>query len=199
MKPIKSLSLLWGVLLVSLTLMSGCFADNSIPQAPTNQLIKGPFTIGPEWQTITPDKPLATLPHIQTIDLLLNPEEYQGVDITKNDEFNILNASYKQGSTGVIIHPEIILIDDQEREFRGVMKSTGYREVDDQLYNFLAYGTNSTKNIFYFPTNTKFVAIKLRTNVTMKIEHLSWVAPYYYKNPAKKWEDVNPSKILDFK
>ncbi|MGH1487169.1 MAG: hypothetical protein ACRBCI_13225 [Cellvibrionaceae bacterium] len=199
MKPIKKLPPLWGVLLISLILVSGCFADNNIPQAPANQLIKGQFTIDTEWKTIELDKPLTALPHIQRVEILLDEDGYVKVGNVSKDEFNIMNSGYKQVATDAIIRPELILIDDQGKEFRATMKSIGYREVDSEFYNFLSYGTNSNKNIFYFPKDAEFVAIKLRSNVVVQAEYLYWVAPYYSRNVAKTWEDVKASKILDLK
>jgi hypothetical protein len=200
MKPIKRVSLLWGVLLVSLTLVSGCFsANNTVPQAPTNQLIKGPFTIGPEWQTITLDKALETVPHIQDLQLLLNVDNYKKVNGIGKSDFDIVGSSYEQASTGKIIKPELILIDNQSREFRATISSLGYREIDNTLYNLLSFGTNSDKGVFYFPKNTKFISLKLRSNLKLQVEGLYWVAPYYFRNPSKKWEDAKPSKILDIK
>ena len=190
----------WLALLLIPLATSGCFADQGVPDAPTDQLIRGPFTIGPEWQTIKFDKPLSTLPHIQHIVMLLDNDAYEYLPDAPPSEFNTVYAGFKQVSTNTMITPELIFIDTEQREFRSTNASlaVGNTLVGEPL-QALSYGINPRKaGKFYFPKDVEFIALKVKSNVTMRVEHFSWRAPYYYRSPGDTWDDVSPSEILDW-
>ncbi len=104
-------SALWFSLLIA----TGCSAD--LPQAPTNQIIKGPFTITTEWQTIKFDQPLKTLPHIQRLETLLDMDNYEPVYNIGESEYNIIGHSYLSRVDNIPIRAEIIFIDSKGDEY----------------------------------------------------------------------------------
>jgi len=183
---------------VGFILVSGCSAQN-VPQAPTDQLIKGAFDITTEWQTIVLDKPLETLPHSQQFEVLLNVDQHMPSNDSGINEFDIISGSFKRIADDVILNPSVILVDDQGHEFRATVISVGFRKTKLGTYHFLGYGINPKKGKFYFPKEAKFVAVKVKANTAMKVEHFYWVASQYYQAPNDKWEDTPPSKILSLK
>ncbi|MGH1440792.1 MAG: hypothetical protein ACRBBR_11810 [Cellvibrionaceae bacterium] len=186
-------SALWFSLLIA----TGCSAD--LPQAaPTDQIIKGPFTITAEWQTITFDEPLNTIPHIQFLELLLDKALYEPVENMKEDEFHIISSGYKKIGENQPVKVAIILVDNEGKEFRTLLGGSGFRQTELGVYNNLSYGTNADKGKFIYPKNTKFTALRIKANEKIRIEHLAWYAPYYYQSPNDTWKDVKQSEIVLF-
>ncbi len=181
---------LWLILL----LITGCSAQN-VPQAPTNQLIKGPFQLTTDWQTISLDKPLIVLPHSHSLKLLLG-EQYQPIETIKTDNFYTMSHGYKHVTTNEAIKPEVILIDRSGKEFQAVMEAVGWRTTTLGDYHFLGYSTNSRQGKFFFPRGTEFVAVKLKANVAVTVQHLNWDAARYYQAPNHQWSDIHPSEIV---
>jgi hypothetical protein len=198
MKLVKPFSQLWASILISLIFISGCSAKSLVLQAPTNKLVTGPHTIGADWQTIKFEEALETSPHIQRIEFLLNNQAYQEVDNIQKNDFNLISSGYKQLQTDELVSLEVIFIDSAGREFQATVNSVGYREINDRNYNFLAYGPNSNKGKLYFPKESVFIAVKVKSNIKIQVEHLYWVAPYYSRHPFDTWEDINTSQIVSF-
>ncbi len=160
-----------------------------------NQLIKGPFQITTKWQVISLKKPLKVLPHIHTFNLLLG-DEYTPTENISLSEFYINSFGYKHYLTNQIIKPEVILVNQSGKEFQASMSVTGWRETPKGKYNFMGYATNPDQGKFFFPKGTEFVAIKLKANVAVTIQHLQWEAARYYQAPNHQWSDIPPSEIV---
>lgn len=184
-------------LLCNLFYIAGCSAD--LPQAPTNQLIKGSFTITTEWQTIKFKKPLKTLPHIQRLELLLSMDKYEPVDDIGQSEYDIIGDSYLSIANNIPIRLEVIFIDSKGYEYEATKKAVGFGKTKEGAYHFLAYGTNPNKDKFYFAENIEFTAVKIKANTKFNLEHLFWHTPYYYKAPHDTWDDINQSEIVILK
>ncbi|MGH1487168.1 MAG: hypothetical protein ACRBCI_13220 [Cellvibrionaceae bacterium] len=197
MRLISFLFLLRDALLIALILSLGCSAQ-TVPKDPNNQLIEGPFNLSAEWQVIRLDKPLKTSPHIQTLDVLLDIDQYEFIEGIPLSEYRVSDFGYKRIVDSIIIKPEVILIDKKNREYRVTFDVTGthFNKLGD--YFLLGYGTSS-KDKYYFPKDAEFIAVKIRANVDVKIEHLNWVSAGYFKSPERTWADVHPSKIVSIK
>ncbi|MBX2807714.1 MAG: hypothetical protein KTR20_03700 [Cellvibrionaceae bacterium] len=181
-------------MLISLFIITACSTE-IVPQASTNQFIKGPFNLTTEWQTFRLDKPLETLPHVQILYLFLD-DDYQNINDIEPTEFYITNYGYKYHSTNLAIKPEIILIDSNGREFPSYAKMIGWYKTPEGDYNFLGFGTNPNNGKFNYPKGTEIVAIKARANSPVTAPHLGWYAPWYFQNPKKTWKDVHASEVV---
>lgn len=196
MQPRRFAPYLWTTLLLTLSVVSGCFARTA-QQAPTDQLIRGGITITSEWQTITLDNPLKTLPLVQMLQFFLDEKQYKFIDNVERSEFHAIDASYSSIKDNKAIKLSVILIDKDGNTFRPSMISTGQRKTTLGVYHYLAYGVNPTKTgKFYYPENVEFVAIKVKSDTNVRAEHMAWQAPYFYQAPDKKWDAVNPSEIV---
>lgn len=193
---IPTISRRWTFLLFCLLISSGCSAG--LPQAPTDQLIKGPFFITTKWQTIKFDKPLKTLPHIQRFEILLNMNRYEAVNDIGQSEYDVIGDSYLSTENNIPLRPEVIFIDNKNYEYRATKKAVGFDKVESKEYHFLAYGTNANKGEFYFSEKIEFVAVKIKANIDFKVEGFFWYSPTYYRKPKKTWNDATPSKIVKF-
>ncbi|MGH1487385.1 MAG: hypothetical protein ACRBCI_14315 [Cellvibrionaceae bacterium] len=177
--------------------VSACSAQDA---APTDQLIEGPFNITTEWQTIPLEKPLKTLPHVQTLEVLLDVEQYEFIETTEvGSENSIMSGRFKRLQDNMITHPDIILVTDTGSEFQPVHRSIGLAYTKKGDLRSLGFGTNPDKGKFYYPHDVKFVALKVKSNVSMTINHFRWIARHYYQAPNDKWEDVDKSKIVNLK
>lgn len=183
-------------LLCSLFYIAGCSAE--LPQAPTSQLIKGPFTITTEWQTIEFAKPLKTSPHIQYLDFILDKNLYEPVDI-QEDEFHIVSYGYRKIGENRPIELEVILVNENKKKFRSVLGGSGTVVTKSGEYNNLSYGTNVDKGKFFYPKDTNFLYVKVRSNTEIKVEHLSWTALFYYQSTNNTWDDIHSSEIVVLK
>ncbi|MGH1487489.1 MAG: hypothetical protein ACRBCI_14840 [Cellvibrionaceae bacterium] len=182
------------ILFAALTLSLGCSAQK-VPKDPNNQLIEGPFSITTEWQTIKFDKPLKSSPHIQSLDILLDIDKYELVEGLSMSEYRVLDLSYKRLKDSVIVKPEVVLVDQQAREYRVTFDAIGTRYTKLGDYFFLGYGTSDDER-YYFPKDAEFVSIRVRANKAMTVTHLNWIAAGYFKRPDRKWDEVHPSKII---
>ena len=97
----------WLLLSVSLLLAGACSSQHD---APTDQLIEGPFEITTQWQTFPLKKPLGVIPYIIKFQILLDQEIHEIVGDIPTDPYRIMNDSYKQIEGSVALTPEVILI-----------------------------------------------------------------------------------------
>lgn len=186
-------------LIIFATLLGvACSAQNKV--APVDQLIEGPFDITSSWQRIDFKKPLKTIPHVQSLNILLDTKKYKHVKAgVKNSNYSIMLDRYQSLIDGQNVEPEIILIDKIGREFKPLHTSIGVRYTSLGDYFFLGFGLSTRKGFFYYPKDVEFVAIKIRANTSVKVEHLYWIASRYYQAPNDTWNDVDPKKIIDIK
>ncbi len=184
-------------LLCSLLLIifaSSCSAQDT---APTDQLIKGPFYITTEWQKFPLDKPLKVIPHIQTLEVLLNINQYNFFDNPEelNTKYSIMSDRFKRVSDGKITQPEIILIDSKNREYRTVFHTIGTAFTKEGDFKSLGFGTNVEIRKFYYPKDAIFHSIKIRANTQMTIDNFRWIARYFNRAPNYTWDDISASEI----
>ena len=169
--------------------------------APTDQLIEGPFTITPEWKIITFDKSLQTIPHVQSLQILLPQNEYERVDLdvaSKRPRYGELYGRFKRISDKAVIQPEVVLITTDGQEYKPLLGSLGWRNIDNVGYKFLGYNIDPATGKFFYPKGIEFMSIKIRSDINVDINHLHWSASSYYQAPNHTWNDINPSKIIEF-
>ncbi|MGH1487167.1 MAG: hypothetical protein ACRBCI_13215 [Cellvibrionaceae bacterium] len=169
-----------------------------VPKDPNNQLIEGPFSITPEWQTIKFSNPLKSSPYIQTLEVLLKIDDYENIEGLELSQYRISYYGYKRVADSMVVKPEVILVDQKNREYRATFNVTGASYTPLGNYYLLGYGVPG-QGEYYFPQETKFVAVKIRANVEVKVEHLQWIASGYFKAPERTWADIHPNDIVDIK
>ena len=177
--------------------VTACSANGG---SPVDQLLKGPFKITDEWQTIQLDKPLETLPYVQFLDVLINMDdyEYKHISGTSDDPYRLMLDSFHKVSDSELIDIEIILVAASGKEFHTTYKSSGSTELHGKYYNHLGFGTNPNLGKFYYPKDIKIAALKIRSNVSMVAEFFWWHAYKYDMVKRQSWEDADPSKIVSF-
>ena len=181
--------------LICLISLSGCSSHN---KAPTDQLIEGPFNITETWQTINLEKPLTVLPQLHYIQLLLAPNSFVQTENVPVDEFNVSRYGYRLSNNQQPIYVSVILVNRQGKEFRPA--DSGYGTIRNPLgtFKFLMFSPNSNQDKFYYPKDTEITAIKVKANIPFRVEHLSWSAFYYHRNPHAKWSELDPTEIVMF-
>jgi len=94
---------------------------------------------------------------------------------------------------------EVILIDRQGEEtpLPRLSSSGGWMSILPGKFHLLSYRLpflpDSAKlgTVALHPKEAHYTAIKLRSRAgSVRIEHLLWEAPYYYRNPNKTWEQA---------
>ncbi|AJQ96096.1 hypothetical protein [Gynuella sunshinyii] len=165
-----------------------------------DQILKGPFKITDEWQTIQLDKPLETLPYVQFLDVLINMDdyEYKHIEGTPDDPYRLMFDSFYKVSGSELIDIEIILVAASGKEFHTTYSAFGSTELYGKYYNHLGFGTNTDLGKFYYPQGIKIAALKIRSNVSMVVEFFWWHAYKYDMVKRQSWEDADPSKIVSF-
>ena len=186
-------------LILLFTLVSGLACSAGLwPTAPTDQIIQGPFTLTTDWQTITFKKPLKTIPHIQYLKLLLDPDQYRSIDNIR-DDFNVTLSNYTKIGENKPIQLSAVFVDQYGRQFRPIFSVIGIGPTDLGVYKNIGFGPNSDQGKFYYPKDNEIVALKIKANMVFRVEHLSWTASNYYQRPNKTWADVHASEIVEFK
>ena len=187
------------------------------PIAPSDRLIIGPIVINKTWTTVTLQEPLTTLPYPHELNLLMAKDLYVAGDDFHNrspgdpDYREESWIELKRLSDGAILankdmwpfrgHPQaidIILIDSQggETPLPRLVSSGGRIKTLQGEFHLLSYKLFTPDYIplgsfSYYPQGARYTAIKLRSNVNdVRIEHLFWEAPYYYRKPNKTWEQA---------
>ncbi len=191
---IRHISKSLAVLLSALVIV-GC---STYERSPADQLIHGPFEITEDWQIIQLDKPLETIPYILSLDVLIDMNGYEIEENTPKNKYRLMSANYKRLHGDILVMPEIILLNQFGKEFRTTYKSIGSTEVRWRSYKYLGYGTNPDLGKFYYPKDTKIVALKVRANTPMTVEYFDWNVTGYEMARRQSWENVPPSKIVSF-
>jgi hypothetical protein len=182
------------VLILVLSLISACSQHG----APTNRLIKGPFEITTEWQTIELDRPLEVLPNIHNVDVLFEPDECIYDDDIPTGGQRIIQGGFRRRADGLVIDPEVILVEQSGREFHAFYYSNGSAFTDEGTYLGLGFGANIEQGKFFYPKGTKIVAIRVRANTTITVAHFWWVVYGYERARVRTWESIPTSKFISF-
>ena len=185
------------VLVIAALFEVACSAQEK--NAPTDQLIAGPFTITSEWQIITFGKPLKTIPHVQSLQILLPQNEYERVNLDiKGLRYGEMSGRFKRISDNAVIQLEVVLMTSDGYEYKLLLDSLGWRDIENAGYKFLGYNTDTVAGKFYYPKGVEFISMKIRSNIDVDISHLSWSASNYYQAPNDTWDNIKPSKIITF-
>jgi hypothetical protein len=192
------------ILLLCFALNTGCQAGG-IPRSSADRIIEGPFVITTQWQTIQFDKPLETIPHVQSLYLLLEHGRYDvPIDVPLSEYVVIAGSkfhsgiSFRQKETGVIVIPQVVFIDQHGKEFHTACESSASYSTKLGPFKALGFGPDSRKGKLFLDKKARIAAIRIKANTQMKVEHLLWTAVDYYKNPDSSWEDIAPSEIQRF-
>ncbi|AJQ96050.1 hypothetical Protein YC6258_04014 [Gynuella sunshinyii YC6258] len=165
-----------------------------------DQLIKGPFKITDEWQTIRLDKPLETIPYMLSFDVLIDMDEYEykHIEGTPDDPHRLMFDSFYKMPNGDLIYMEIILVAISGEQFHTIYNTIGSTEVRGKSYKYLGFGTNPDLGKFYYPEGIEIVALKIRSNVPMIAEYFDWNVFGYEIAKKQTWADVDPTEIVSF-
>lgn len=154
------------ITLLVLLLLASCQRGYGFPE---DQLLDGPFRIGPEWQTIVFDPPLKISRDGggQSIRLVVDNESY---------------------SPGEFDEGQIYLLDESEIKIRPevILKSDGGKEVEVHATSLvglfsgglaLGYGKHIkhySESVLFDQDIRSFTSMSVRSDEPLVVDHLSW-------------------------
>jgi|SRR5215217_57428 len=120
-------------------------------------IVSGPVTLSTQWTEFVPQSPLQTQKQTQDIVLDVDPSE-------KLVEDNV-NLDRMQLSSGIILHPQIQLVDAQGNVFNAEVSRY---PVPSRYNNGLSgYVTD-------LPTDRAFTQIRVRSNHALRLSRIVW-------------------------
>ena len=174
---------------------SACSAQS---KAPSDQVIEGVFDVTKEWQTITFNTPLTTLPHVQTLKLVFCKEQ---MNFLLGDPDNPIpeedKGSFIRTKDNQLFKPEIIASINGKTYNLSQTGRTSYYAGQFTGCKSIGYRLKGKGNSLYLPEGARIESATIRSNLTIDIDFLYWVAPYFERAPNAKWSTTHPSKIID--
>ena len=175
-------------------LLAGCQGSTEFPE---DQRIEGPFEIGPEWQTVTFEKPLE-----------LNKEGDQQLHIVVDENLFTSNSDheavtretyfYLRNSAGVLIEVDMVAVGDNNELVPLTPSSTVALYTGGLTIGFGMFEDESSPPP-PFPADIEYLkAVHIRSEVPFSAEYLRWSVdhhPDYHRCGYRRcpwWVDLLP-------
>ena len=184
--------------ILALLILIQATACSAQTKAPSDQVIEGVFEITNEWQTITFEEPLTSIPTIQVVELLYCNEQ---MSFLIGDPDNPVPEKYKgyfiRTKDNQLFKPEVIISIEGKAY---TLPNTGIGSYHSGQFKgclSIHYSLEGKGNAFILPEGISIESVSIRSNLEIPIDFLYWVAPYFERAPNAKWSTTHPSRIID--
>ena len=183
------------LVLLSVFIASACSGQS---KAPSDQVIEGVFKITNEWQSITFDQPLTSIPHLQFLRLLFCNQQ---MDFLLGDPDNPVPEEQKgyfiRTEDNELFKPEVLAIIDNKNYSLSQTSLMWYTMGQFSGCRAIGYSLEGKGNALYLPEGASIKSVSIRSNLEIPIDFFHWSAPYFERAPNAKWSTTHSSKIID--